>query len=180
MKSLVRLKRLGAALIVPLLLFIILICASCSTAPDKGAAAGAGSGFYLVKGNRSSYINNVRFDRYARRIQSVLSDYGMVPVRYGNADTIILVEYGRKTFTDTSLELRPRYDIRSNTTRWVHEKPVPVESAYLTLTALEAEAYRDTGAKIPLWNISVRRQAGGVQFHNAFPELLDLLRARLE
>jgi len=138
----------------------------------EGDIAAPGTSFYLVKGNRSSYINNLLFDEYAGSIGSVLSDHSLVPGAYGNVEVIVMVRYGPAETTKTLLEFRREYDIRDNVTRWVQKKPVPEEVHRLVLTGLDAASYRASGTEEPLWEISVTRPVNGESFREEYPELL--------
>lgn len=131
-----------------------------------------GTTFYLAKGNVSSNINNLMFAWYAGHLKTVFSRYGMVPSSYGSADIVIMVEYGRKTYPETSLVFARRYDPASNTTRWVHEETEPVRMTHLTLTALDGDAYRDDWSKERRWQMEIRREYGGRPFRDIFPDLL--------
>ena len=159
---------------------VVLTAVSCATPPRygdsvvtaEGDIAAPGTSFYLVKGNRSSYINNLLFDEYAGSIGSVLSDHSLVPGAYGNVEVIVMVRYGPAETTKTLLEFRREYDIRDNVTRWVQKKPVPEEVHRLVLTGLDAASYRASGTEEPLWEISVTRPVNGESFREEYPELL--------
>jgi hypothetical protein len=178
---------------VPVLVFLALLGASCATEPHyagsgvstEGPVTIEGTSYYLAKGNTTSNINNVMFDWYAEHLSAVLSNHGMIPASYETADVVIMAEYGKKTYPDSSLVFRREYDRSANTTRWVHEETEPVEMPYISLTAVEGDAYRTDGSKERLWKVELfrkaddreagNRQAEEQPFEESFPELLKSL-----
>lgn len=170
---------LQAAVLAFPVLFTILIT-SCVTesqyagsrAEAEGPVTVSGTSYYLAKGNISSNINNIMFAWYAEHISAVLSGRGMVPAPYEKTDVVIMVEYGKKEYPESSLAFRREYDRSANTTRWVHEESDPVEMAYIRLTAVEGDLYRGDGSKKRLWHVEIYREAEERPFEESFPALL--------
>lgn len=173
---------LQAAVLALPVLFTILIT-SCVTEPQyagsgaeaEGPVTVSGTSYYLAKGNISSNINNIMFAWYAEHISAVLSGRGMVPAPYEKTDVVIMVEYGKKEYPESSLAFRREYDRSANTTRWVHEEAGPVVMSYISLTAVDGSTYRRDGSKERLWQLELYRESEGRPFERTFPPLLESL-----
>lgn len=151
--------------------FLLFICAAvspllCGCVTGKESAGGiveiqAGRSlknrtFYILKGNTESYLNNLMFQKYSGFVRKGFEENGFEETSYGEADMYLVLEYGIQVYSMVTHRWEREYDRKTGVTTWIHQDESTQDMAFISLTAIDGNPYRNLDEKVVLWQLTVR------------------------
>jgi hypothetical protein len=112
--------------------------------------------FFILKGNLESYINNLDFALYADLLRQGFEAKEFQTSSYGEAEMFILLEYGVEGFPSVKYRRHREYNPDTRVTTWVHEEKDVITMAFVKITAIEGNPYRNIDEKNVLWELVVK------------------------